>query len=426
MLGVRGFFVHQFALICLVLPAFVVLETATQGADWPQFLGPSRNGIANSSPELVDAFPPTGPIIRWRSPGGIGMSGLSVAQGKCVTICRRGGMQTLVALDRNDGSTLWESPISEAYDNSMGNGARATPTIDDGRVFSFTGEGILSANRLDDGAKLWTRNILRDLGGKPAEYGLASSPLVIDGMVIVQAGAAQANIIALNGATGRIVWQAGAGTAGYSSPALLTVAGEPQVVAFTGSQCLGIDPQSGEVLWQYDYVTEYDCNTATPVSVGGRVLLSSGENHGSVLLDVTKRNGSYQVEEVWTNQGTKASLRAEWQTPILSDGVLFGFDNVGSAGPVTNLACIEAATGKVLWKKMRFGKSNGVLADGKLIVSTMQGELVLVTASKAGFRELARAEIMEKTRQAPCFSDGFVFLRDDQEILCVSLRAEDY
>lgn len=410
-----------------VLLCVVVSLTAAEFAsaeNWPQFLGPGRNGVAKASPALIGEFPTQGPLVKWRVPGGVGMSGIAVTQSKCLTIVRRSGQQTLVALDRESGKELWSTGLSSAYDNAMGNGTRATPTVAGNRVFTFTGEGVLSANRLEDGELVWRKDMPRQLSARPSEYGMASSPLVVEDLVIVQVGSPRGSVAAVSADSGEIQWTAGSSTAGYSSPALLQVGGKEQVVAFVGSECLGIAPATGEVQWQMRYVTDYDCNTATPISVKGSVLIAAGENHGGTVFDV-RPNGV--IQERWRSQGTKADLRAEWQTPLLSqDGLLFVFDNVGSAGPVTNLVCLDATSGDVFWKKRRFGKGNAILADGKLIISTMQGELVLVDASRDAFKELARREVMGKTRQAPSFSDGFVFLRDDQEILCISLRQSDY
>jgi outer membrane protein assembly factor BamB len=310
-------------------------------------------------------------------------------------------------------------PLAPAYKNDMGDGPRATPTIDDGRVYSFTGEGILHCNKLDDGASIWHRNLVKEYNTKASEYGMSSSPLVADGLVIVQVGGDNAAVVAVDAATGKTAWTAGNGRAGYSSPALLNVAGKPQLVAFAGSGCLGIEAKTGNVVWQYPFPTDYDCNTATPIAINDHILISSGENHGSVLL---KLDGAGSATEVWKSLGTGSALRSEWQTPLLAGKLLFGFDNVGSAGPVTNLACLDATTGKVLWKQMRFGKSNGVFADGKLIISTMDGELVIVRAASEKFDELARAQVIGKTRQAPAIADGFAFLRDDEHIVCLDLR----
>jgi len=390
--------------------------------DWPQFLGPDRTGVSKDTVKLVDAFPASGPKIAWKSPGGVGMSGIAVANGKCFSMANRDGKQVLFALDRTNGKELWASPLAPAYKNQMGDGPRATPTIDGQRIFTFTGEGILSCNDATSGKLLWQSNSPKDLNAEPSEYGMSCSPLVVGDLVVAYAGAEKAAIVAVEKATGVLAWKAGAGRAGYSSPVLLTLAGKQQLVALTGKLCLGLDPKSGEVLWDYPFATDYDCNTASPIAIDGKVFISSGENHGSVLLEITPVGGKSSVKEVWSSLGTGSSLRSEWQTPLVSGKLLYGFDNVGGAGPVTNLACLDASSGKVLWKQMRFGKSNGILVDGKLLITTLEGDLVLVRASGAGFEQLAKAPVLGKTRQAPSYSDGFIFLRDDANVVCVDLR----
>ncbi|MCA9155360.1 MAG: PQQ-binding-like beta-propeller repeat protein, partial [Planctomycetales bacterium] len=176
---------------------------------------------------------------------------------------------------------------------------------------------------------------------------------------------------------------------------------------------------AGKLLWRYPFETDYECNTATPIAAAGGVLISSGENHGSALLSVTPAGGAFEVGEQWTSFGAKSTLRSEWQTPILLDGYLYGFDNVGSAGPVTHLTCVDAKTGERVWQKTRFGKGNLIAADGKLFISTMNGELVVARATPEGYQELGRQELLDSTRQAPSLANGFLYLRDNREIVCV-------
>ncbi len=390
--------------------------------DWPQFLGPDRTGVSKDTLKLVDAFPALGPKVAWKSPGGVGMSGIAVVAGKCYSMANRDGKQVLFALDRATGKELWAAPLAPAYKNQMGDGPRATPTVDEQRIFTFTGEGILSCNDATSGKLIWQSNSLKDLKTDPSEYGMSCSPLIVGDLVVAHAGADNAAVVAVDKATGMLAWKAGTGRAGYSSPTLLTVAGKPQLIALTGKLCLGLDPQTGNVLWDYPFATDYDCNTANPIAIDGRVFISSGENHGSVLLEITPEESKWSTKEVWSSLGTGSSLRSEWQTPLLSGMLLFGFDNVGGAGPITNLACLDASTGKVLWKQMRFGKSNGILADGKLVITTLEGDLVLVRASGSKFEQLAKAPVLGKTRQAPAYSDGFIFLRDDANVVCIDLR----
>ena len=177
-------------------------------------------------------------------------------------------------------------------------------------------------------------------------------------------------------------------------------------------------------MWRHPYETNFDCNIVTPIAVNGQVFVSSGENHGSVLLEVNRKSKSdlFEVKEIWTSQGSKSVLRNEWQTSMLLDGHLFGFDNVGAAGPVTHLTCINAATGERVWQKQRFGKGNLIAADGKLFITTMTGELVVVRATPKAFEELGRTELFGSTRQAPALSNGLLYLRDDKEIVCLDVR----
>ena len=390
--------------------------------DWPQFLGPDRTGVSKDTTKLIDSFPATGPKIAWKSPGGVGMSGIAVAGGKCYSMANRDGKQVLFALDRASGKELWATPLAPAYKNQMGDGPRATPTVDGDKVFTFTGEGILSCNDATSGKLLWQSNSPKDLNAEPSEYGMSCSPLVVDDLVVSHAGAETGAVVAMDKATGKLTWKAGAGRAGYSSPVLLSLAGKENLVVLTGKLCMGLDPKSGKVLWDYPFATDYDCNTASPIAIDGKVFISSGENHGSVLLEVVPGETKWSVKEVWSSLGTGSALRSEWQTPLLAGKLLFGFDNVGGAGPITNLACLDAASGKVLWKQMRFGKSNGILVDGKLLITTLEGDLVMVRASGTSFEQLAKAPVLGKTRQAPSYSDGFIFLRDDNNVICIDLR----
>jgi outer membrane protein assembly factor BamB len=200
------------------------------------------------------------------------------------------------------------------------------------------------------------------------------------------------------------------------------VGGRPQVVTFTGNSALGLDHDTGKVLWRYPYETNYECNIATPLAIKDHLFLSAGENHGSVLLALKSQGDKFAVNPVWESQGPSSVMRNEWQTSLLLDGYLYGMDNVGGAGPITHLTCIKAATGERMWQQLRFGKGNLIAADGKLFITTMKGELVVVRASPERFEELSRATLVGSTRQAPALAQGRLFLRDDKEIVCVDVR----
>ncbi len=396
-------------------------EPPAASAEWPQFLGPDRNGVASET-GLLEKWPADGPKEVWRAKGGVGMSGLAISRGRLLTLVQREGQQWLIALDAARGKPIWQTAVASEYRNEMGNGPRATPAIAGDRVLVYTGEGILAAVNFADGAVLWSHDLPKEHKGKPADYGMACSPLVVGERVIVQLGTPQAAVVAYDIPNGKLAWKAGSDPAGYSSPALLDVAGRKQVVAFTGGSVLGLSPEDGKVLWRHPYETDFECNIATPLAVKGQVFVSSGENHGCVLLAIKPSGEAFEAEEAWSSQGAGSVLRNEWQTSVLLDGYLYGFDNVGSAGPVTHLTCVEAATGKRVWQQPRFGKGNLIAADGKLFIATMKGELVVVRASPETFEELGRGVVCGATRQAPALAGGLLYVRDDKEIVCLDVR----
>jgi outer membrane protein assembly factor BamB len=395
-------------------------KAGAKGA-WPQFLGPDRNGISQET-GLLETWPTDGPKQVWRIKGGVGMSGLVISRGKLITMLQDKTKQSVVALEALTGKQLWKTEIGPRYRNSQGAGPRATPTIVGDMVYTFSGEGILTALKFGDGSVVWQHNTLKVLGGKPASYGMACSPLVVDGRVIVTVGAPDATVVAYDRVTGKLVWKSGTDRAGYSSPAFLKIGGVQQLVVFTGQSLLGIGHKDGKSLWRYPYKTTFDCNIATPISYQDKVFISSGENHGCVLLRLKQVGGIFKVAEVWKSQGTTSVMRNGWQTSILWGGHLYGLDNVGPASLVTHLSCVDIATGRRLWQKKRFGNGNLIAADGKLIFTTMKGDLVFVRITPEGYKEIGRSKVIGKTRQGPALANGRLYLRDDSEIVCLDVR----
>ncbi len=408
-------------LVALAIVVFVSTEAQAQNSDWPQHLGPARNGISTEK-GLLDAWPVGGPKEIWRVQGGVGMSGLAISGGHLFTLAQRDDQQGVVAHDAKTGAAIWRVAVAPAYENQMGDGPRATPTVAGNTVFAFTGEGILVALNAADGRLLWSHHCVKELSGQPAEYGMACSPLVVGSQVIVTVGAPDATVVAYDTVSGKLAWTAGNETTGYSSPALLVVGGREQIVVHSGSAVLGLEPKSGAVLWRYPYVTDYSCNIATPIAVDGKVFVSSGENHGCALLELKVSGDAFTVSEVWSSQGVKSVLRNEWQTSILLDGHLYGMDNVGGAGPITHLTCVHATTGKSVWQETRFGKGNLIAADGKLFLSTLKGELIVARVSPRGYDEIGRSTVIGSTRQAPALANGLLYLRDNEDIVCLDVR----
>jgi len=393
------------------------------GGDWPQFLGPNRTGVSTEQ-ALISEFPATGPKQVWQTPVGTGMSGIAVTDGLAVTMFQDESQQYVAALDANSGESKWRTAVAPAYENAMGNGPRATPTVNGAQIFVYTGEGILAALDKSSGKLQWSVDVPKSQAGTPSEYGMSCSPLATDTLIIVHSGTDKAAVSAFDRTTGELAWTSGSGKAGYSSPVLMTLAENEQVVALTASGVVSLEPVTGKTLWSFPFPTEYDCNTANPIQIDDRrLLISAGENHGSVILEITYDNGAFEANEIWSSLGKDSQLRSEWQTPIIHQGHLYGLDNSGSAGPITNLVCIRLSDRKTVWQKSRFGKSNLILADGKLFLTTMQGELVIVKADPSEFQEVSRVRVMETTRQAPSLSEGRLYVRDDAHVMCFDLRS---
>ena len=395
--------------------------TALSAADWPQHLGPLRTG---HSPEkgLITTWPADGLKNAWKVPGGVGMSGIAVQDSLAVTLIQKEGQQYALALDANTGETKWEIAIGPEYNNPMGNGPRAFPALTSTQAFVFSGQGILAAISLKTGKLHWKHDTIQEHQGEVADYGMAASPLVIGNVVVITTGhkngVARA---AYNVEDGKPQWQTNfPDSVAYSCPALLEVAGEKQLVVFTGTHLRGLS-LLGDPLWKYEYITPYDCNIVTPQLINGDIFISSGEDHGAVRLKITKSEADYTIQEVWSSQGRTSVMRNEWQTSILSQGHLFGFDNIGGAGPITNLHCLNAKTGEALWKMPRFGKGNAIAADGKLFISMMDGNVIIANLNQDEYQELGRQKVTRGTRQAPSLSDGLLFLRDDESIYAIDI-----
>ncbi len=398
--------------------ACVVIASTATADDWPQFLGPKRTGVSSET-GLLQNWPPDGPKELWRVPCVGGLSGVAVVGDRAFTIVQE-ATQQVAAFDVRTGKLLWSTPVADAYKNQMGNGPRATPTVVDGTVYAYTGNGALIALEAKSGQLRWKQTLVDDLGAKSADYGMASSPLVHGDLVIVAAGASGAAVVACEIATGKVRWKSGNDSAGYSSPIVAVIGGVSQVIAFTGSSVGGYAFETGEQIWSYRFVTDYECNIAVPLVIGDKVLISAGENHGSVMLQPTADS----VKEVWKSFGKSSSLRAEWQTPVRIGQHLYGLDNQGSAGPITNLNCVDVGTGKRVWQERRFGKSNLTLADGRLWFSTMKGQLILAESSPDGLKKLGAKRYVGMTRQAPTIANGRLFLRDETELVCLDIRRQ--
>jgi outer membrane protein assembly factor BamB len=390
----------------------------TPAGDWPQFLGPTRNGVYGGS-DLAAAWPKEGPPVLWRKTIGQGFSGPVISAAKLILFHRQNNREVVECLDANTGKSLWTFDYSTAYHDDFGfdEGPRATPTIADGRVFAFGAEGMLHCLELQTGKKLWSVNTKTEFAAPKGFFGMACSPLVEGASVLLNIGGADgAGIVALDKNTGALVWKATDDEASYSSPVAATLNGRRYVFFFTRNRLAALNPATGKVSFDFPWHPRIHASVsaATPLVVGDLVFLSASYDTGAILLRITNDH----AEKVWS---AGDSLSNHYATSVYHEGFLYGFDGRQELGP--NLRCVELKTGNIRWSQDRFGAGTVTSAGDHLLVLKENGELLLARASPAGFKPTARAQILPNgVRAYPALADGRLYARSKDTLVCVDLR----
>ena len=369
----------------LRLLAFLALFRACAG-DWPQFLGPTRNGVYAGA-DLAEVWPKEGPNIVWRKKVGQGFSGPAVSGGSLILFHRTGDKEAVECLESGSGKLLWRFDYSTGYRDDFGfdEGPRATPTIAQGEVFTFGAEGQLHCLDLQTGKKIWCVNTKAEFGAPKGFFGMVCSPLVEGNAVLLNIGGANgAGIVAFEQSTGKVRWKATDDEASYSSPVAATINGLRYAFFFTRAGLAALDPDSGRTRFEFPWRSRMNAsiNAATPLVVDDLVFLSASYQTGAALLRV-KGNS---VEKVW---GADDVLSNHYATSVHDNGFLFGFDGRQEYGE--NLRCVELKTGKIRWSEDRFGAGTVTLAGKRLLALKENGELLLAPASPDGFKPVARA-----------------------------------
>ncbi|HUF22836.1 MAG TPA: PQQ-binding-like beta-propeller repeat protein [Vicinamibacterales bacterium] len=380
---------------------------------WPEFRGPARDGHYRG--RIRTGWPASGLTPMWKQPVGGGYASFVTARGRAFTIEQRGSQEVAAAYDIATGRELWTSRWDAAFKEMMGgDGPRATPTWDAGRVYVLGATGELRALDEASGRLLWRVNILQDNGASNLQWGMAAAPLIVDDTVVVlPGGSGGRSVVAYDKATGARVWSALDDMAAYSSPMLVTIAGVRQILVFTASRLAGLTPDGGAVLWEYPWKTSYDVNASQPLLLGGnRLFLSTGYGTGSAVIELARTGDGFTVREVWRN----IAMKNQFTSSVLLDGFIYGLDEA-------ILACIDAATGERKWKGGRYGYGQLMLADGHLIVLTEGGDMALVRATPEAHQELARFPLFDgKTWNHPVISDGILLVRNITEMAAFDLR----
>jgi outer membrane protein assembly factor BamB len=397
------------------------LSTAQAGdassSDWPQWLGPSRNGASPTS-RIASTWPGAGPHVIWKHPVGQGFSAPVVSGAKLIITHRIADNEVVECLESETGQTTWSSTYPTHYRDDFGfdEGPRATPAIANGKVYTFGAEGVLNCWDLGSGRNLWSANTKSQFRQDKGFFGIACSPLVEGGAVILNVGGADnAGIVAFDKTTGRVLWKADSDEASYSSPTAATIAGKRYVFVFTRAGLVALDPQSGTVYFRFPWRSRMNAsvNAATPLVIDDCIFLSASYGAGAALLRFHEKG----PEKIWTLDDAMSN---HYATCVHRDGFLYGFHGRQETGP--SLRCIELKTGKVRWNQDNFGAGSILLAGDHLLIVTEKGRLICAPATPDGYKPAAEAQVLGgEVRAYPCLAGNRFYVRNKDTLVCLDL-----
>ena len=375
--------------------------------EWPAFRGPKRDSVIRGAQINTD-WSASPPVEIWRRPIGPGWSSFAVAGDIIYTQEQRGDDEIVAAYKMSTGLPVWRHrDATRFWESNAGAGPRGTPTIRRDRIYALGATGILNALDAGTGKAVWSRNASTDTGVKVPDWGIASSPLVIDDVVIV---AVSGQLVAYDARTGERRWLGPTGGSGYSSPHLATIDGVPQILLLRGSRTISVAPSDGTLLWEH--VWQPGVGIVQPaVMPDGDILISVGDAMGGLgvrRVAVAKGPAGWTVEERWTSRG----LKPYFNDFVVHKGHAFGFD-----GAI--LSCIDLENGERKWKGGRYGNGQLVLLADQdaLLVLSEEGELALVGATTDGFKEIARLPVLNgKTWNHPVLVGDVLLVRNGEEM----------
>jgi len=413
---------RMFQIPVVLLLSVAALTAPVTAGDWPQILGPHRNAQADDE-RLAQKWPDNGPPVLWKHDLGQGLAGPAIAKGRVLVFHRVDDEEVLEALDAASGKPLWKAAFPTRYVSTISsdNGPRCVPTVDDGRVFAFGAGGDLHCVALDDGKKLWSRTLNRDYGTIESYFGAGSSPLAIDGKLLVNVGGHRqdAGIVALDPKTGRTLWKSTDEQASYSSPVPAIFGGKLRVVFITRYHLLAVDPADGSVVFRVPFGKRGPTvNGANPVVLdGNRIFASASYGVGALLVKVEGEN----AKTIWSGDETMSS---QYPTSVLHKGTMYGVDGRQDVG-VARLRAFDPSTGKVLWTEEGFGMATLIAADDKLLAMKVDGELLLIQPSPEKYQPLAKTQIADDLFQAlPALSAGRFYVRDRRTLWCLDVGGD--
>jgi outer membrane protein assembly factor BamB len=433
--------------------------TLTRADDWPQWLGPRRDGVWRET-GVLDRFPKDGPKVRWRVPIGAGYSGPAVAGGKVFVTtfqpapgARRpanafddktviAGTEHVLGLDEAKGTVLWDFGYPCSYQVSYASGPRATPAVDGDRVYTLGTMGHLHCLDVRKGGVIWSKDLRAEYKGSGkaaggAWWGFAASPLIDGDKLICLVGGEGSIVVAFDKKTGKELWKAlSASEAGYCPPMIYEQGGKRQLIVWHPDGVASLDPKTGKEHWLHEFKIKAGLSIPTPRLDGDRLFITAFYD-GSLMLKL-KPDGS-GADVLWQSKVKSESPRLTTElhsimpTPFLVDGYIYGVCSYGE------LRCLEESTGKRLWMtreptggtETRWANAFLVRHADRFFLFNERGDLIIARLTPQKYEEIGRAHILDPDNRLPgrpviwshpAFADKAMFARNDHEIVCVSLE----
>ena len=407
-----------------IFTAGVVAQAPRSDDQWRLWGGAHRDFTSAATglfPRTGEKWLATPPKKIWQRPLGDGYSAIAVEDGVLYTGYRREGNDVIVALDANTGRQLWEysyaAPFKNAYAAGVGPGPYSMPQVVGDRVITASGIGLVHSLEKKTGRPVWSWDLYKNAGGNPLDFGYSTHALPYKDSLILVAGGRKSGVLRVRQSDGTAIWQKHRVQNAHSSPILIDVGGQPQVAILLGNEIVGVDPESGDMLWRHAHETGNGLAISTPVWAPGNLLfLSTAYNGGARGLKLTRSGNNTSVQELWHNPRVQVHFGS-----VIRDG---GFAYLSSGQSVGLLTAVELQTGRVAWQVRDFVKAQLLGADGKLIVLDEDGNLGIGIASPERFQAIAKWPMLASIAWTPPTLAGTrLYLRDRRTIMALDLTA---
>lgn len=402
--------------LVFILCIFVIeagFYSAAEAADWTHWRGPNHNGVSSET-GWVATWPTEGPKVLWKASIGTGFSSIAISNGRAYAMGNVNNNDILYCFDAETGEEIWKKSYPcPLYAKSHEGGPSATPTLDGDAIYTFSKDGDVIRFKVETGEIVWHKNLNKEFGFKHPRWYFSGSPLVIDELVILNAGTQG---VALKKADGSIAWQSEKGVCGYATGVPFTINGQKCVAMMVSREIVCFNAATGVIIWRYPWKTSYDINAAEPIIVGDTVFITSGYNHGCALLKIEGNS----VTVLWQNKNMSNQINSS----VLWEGHIYGFNGQVNGG--AELTCISFETGEQKWSQRGMGTGSLMVADGKLIILGEKGKLVIAEASPDGFKELASAKILTgKCWTIPVLANGRIYARNAVgQLVCIDVSGK--